>query len=290
VWLVAAAAFVLAWSAWGEIAYSRATHKWMDQVAASVPRPLDWVDRSVPRGADVTYFGQAIGDPSDILELEFWNRSIKHVWSTDGTAPGPGPTVTPSVVSADGRLEPAKDVRYMVVDGGISPVGNVIARTIHFGDGQSPKPWTLLRVAQPLRLRQNVDGVAGNGWGRPVTAFNVYSIPNDAPSKLRINVSRHGFDPHIPATVRVRVGKLDRGVFPVGHDGTLIALPTMGKVLFTRTLHVPHTLDHVFEFRAPKPPFRVETSITPIAQHDLNGVGSRERNLGAYIDYLVSPS
>ena len=288
--LVGAAAFVLAWSAWGEIAYSRASHQWMNQVAASVPRPLDWVDRAVPHGEDVTYFGQAIGDPSDVLELEFWNRSIKHVWSMDGTAPGPGPTVTPSVVSPDGRLAPAKDVRYMVVDGGISPVGRVIARKIHFGDGQSPKPWTLLRVAQPLRLRQTVDGVAGNGWGGPVTAFNVYSIPNHAPSKLRINVSRHGLDPHIPATVRVRVGKLDRGVFPAGPDGRLVALPTMGKVLFTRTLHVPQNLDHVFTFRAPKPPFRVETSITPVAQHDLNGTGSRERNLGAYTDYLVSSS
>lgn len=289
VWLAVAAAFVLAWSAWGEIAYSRASHRWMDQVVASVPRPLDWVDSAVPGGADVTYFGQSIGDPSDILELEFWNRSIKQVWSMDGTAPGPGPTVRPSVVSPDGRLEPGKDVRYMVVDGGVSPVGQVLARKIHFGDGQSPKPWTLLRVAQPLRLRQTVDGVAGNGWGGPLTAFNVYSIPKNAPSKLRINVSRRGFDPHIPATVRVRVGKLERAAFPAGPDGTSVTLPVMGKVLFTRRLQVPHNLDHVFVFGAPKPPFRVETSITPIAQHDLNGTGSRERNLGAYIDYLVFP-
>jgi hypothetical protein len=48
----------------------------------------------------------------------------------------------------------------------------------------------------------------GNGWGRPTTALNEFSIPNDEPSMLRIDVSRHGLDPKLPATVRIRVGKL----------------------------------------------------------------------------------
>jgi hypothetical protein len=63
----------------------------------------------------------------------------------------------------------------------------------------------------------------------------------------------------------------------------------MGKVLFTRTLHVRHNLDHSFVFPAPRPPFRVETSVTPIAPHDFQRTGSRARTLGAYVDYLVYP-
>ena len=30
--------------------------------------------------------GQQIEDPSGIWQLEFWNRSLKHIWSLDGTA------------------------------------------------------------------------------------------------------------------------------------------------------------------------------------------------------------
>jgi hypothetical protein len=260
----------------------------MDQVVASVPQPLDWVDRAVPQGADVTYIGQSIGDPSDILELEFWNRSVKHVWSTDGTAPGPGPTGIPSV-TRDGRLQPSKDVRYVVADAGVSPVGQVIARKVHFGDGQAPKRWTLLRVTQPLRLRQSIEGLMGNGWSGPTTALNEFSIPGNEPSELRIDVSRHGLDPKLPATVRVQVGKLELGVVERGPRLRSVTTPAMGKVLFTRTLHVRHNLDHSFVFPAPRPPFRVETSVTPIAPHDFQRTGSRARTLGAYVDYLVYP-
>ena len=63
----------------------------------------------------------------------------------------------------------------------------------------------------------------------------------------------------------------------------------MGRVLLTRTLHVRHNLDHSFVFKAPRPPFRVETSVTPIAPHDIQPVGSRSRTLGAYVGYLVYP-
>jgi hypothetical protein len=285
----AVAVFVLTWSAYGEATYSRASHAWMRSLVANLPQPLDWVDRAVPHGTQVYYLGQSITDPSDLLELEFWNRSLMHVWSTDGTAPGPGPTVTPSVVSRDGRLQPGKDVRYLIADSGISPVGRVIARKIHLGGGLAPKPWTLVQVAQPLRLRQSVEGLYGNGWGAPRTALNTYSIPNDEPSVLRIDVSRHGLDPQRPATVRVRVGKLTLGVADRRSGNERVVKAVMGKVLFTRTLHVQHNLDHVFVFKAPQPPFRVETSVTPLAPHDIDPTGSRARTLGAYISYLVFP-
>ena len=38
----------------------------------------------------------------------------------------------------------------------------------------------------------------------------------------------------------------------------------MGKVFVTKRLHVARNLDHVFEFKAPSVPFRVETSVTPL--------------------------
>jgi hypothetical protein len=287
-WLAGAALVVLAWSAYSEITYSRASQQWMRSLLANMPQQLDWVDRAVPHGAQVYYLGQSISDPSSILELEFWNRSLKHVWSTDGTAPGPGPTVIPHF-SRDGRLHPGKNVRYVVVDPDLSPVGQVIARKTHIAGAQGPKPWTLMQVTQPFRLRQSVEGLLGYGWGGSTTAFNGFSTPGDVPSTLRIDVSRHGLDPRLSATVRVRVGTLKLAVIDKGPRLQPVTTPVMGRVLFTRTLHVPNNLDHSFVFPAPKAPFRVETSVTPFAPHDFQPTGSRVRTLGAYIDYLVYP-
>ena len=87
-----------------------------------MPRPLDWVDRSVPSGGGSTTSARAsttrrhratrVLEPRGATRLEL-----------DGTAPGPGPTVVPEVVTPDGRLEPSQGVQYMVADAGVSPVG-----------------------------------------------------------------------------------------------------------------------------------------------------------------------
>ncbi len=110
-----------------------------------MPRPLDWVDRAVPKGTQVTYLGQGIDDPGDILQLEFWNRTVQHVWSIDGTAPGPGPAVVPE--RRRYRWTPRAQRRackYMVADAGVSPVGHVIARKLHYG-GRGARQWRLVR-------------------------------------------------------------------------------------------------------------------------------------------------
>jgi hypothetical protein len=272
-----AAGFVLAWNAYGEISFARATHRYVDSNLSTLPRPLDWVDRAVPDGTQVVYVGQSIDDTGEVLQLEFWNRTVQHVWSTDGTAPGPGPTVVPNVVAPDGRLEPAAGVEYMVADSGISPVGRVVARKIHRG-GRGARSWTLVRVTPPLRVRQTVEGVYSDGWGKPNTALNQYSIPNGAPSLVRVHVSRTQAARLYPATVRVTVGTL------AVSDGR----PVIGAVLFTRELHVPNHLDHTFVFDAPPAPFRVETSVTPFPHEHDPRIGD-PRDLGANVDYSVTP-
>jgi hypothetical protein len=282
--LALAASFVLAWNAYGEITFARASHAYGNQIVEKMPRPLNWIDRTVPGGAQVYYLGQSVTDSNDILQLEFWNRSLQHVWSTDGSAPGPGPIVTPDLVSRDGRLSPGEGVRYMVSDNGISLVGDVLDTKIHYGGG-APSPWTLYRVEPPLRVRQTVEGIYSDGWGRPQTALNQYSTANDQPSSLSIGVMRAGGGKTLPARVRVRVGRLALAALPDGSRRQ----PVMGQVLFTRTLHVRRDLDHVFVFRAPKPPFRVETDVTGFTPHDVDPAAGDRRELGAQIYYSITP-
>ena len=275
----AAAVFVLAWNFYGEVSFARSAHKEADRNLRTMPRPLDWVDRSVPGGTQVYYLGQGIDDTGDIVQLEFWNRTVQHVWSFDGTAPGPGPTVVPEVVTPDGRLEPSQGVQYMVADSGVSPVGHVIARKLHHG-GRGTRLWRLVRIAPPLRVSQTVEGIYPDGWGKPNTALNQYSVPGNGRSIVKVHVSRTDAAARYPAKVVVSVGKL----VLTGDPGA--RRPALAVVQFTRTWRVRNNLNHTFVFQAPPPPFRVQTSVTPFPHSRDPRIGD-PRDLGANITYTV---
>ena len=81
-------------------------------------------------------------DPNSLWLLEFWNRSIRRVWSLDGTAPGPGPTLTPNLAAADGKLFPDPPVDYVVADQGINLVGRVVGT---YGR------WRVYHIEHPLQ-------------------------------------------------------------------------------------------------------------------------------------------
>jgi hypothetical protein len=283
-----AAAFVLSWTAYGEVVAARSSHDTADSVIENMPRPLNWIDRTVPHGAKVTYLGQSVNssDPNGVLQLEFWNRTLSHVWSTDQTVPGPGPNIAVEVVNKDGVLRPGAGVKYVVADYGVSPVGRVLAQKFHVGGG-AQLPWTLYRVFPPLRLRTSVEGIYTDGWTKPFSAFNQYSIPNGEPSYLVVHVSRAGGGKTVPATVDVKVGSLR---VAIGREDVGGLQPFVDKLLQERKLHVRRNLDATFIFDAPKPPFRVETSVSPFTPFEVDPVHSSDRRvLGAQVDYRVIP-
>jgi hypothetical protein len=166
----------------------------------------------------------------------------------------------------------------MVADSGVTPVGSVLARKVHRG-GRGTRTWTLLRVTPPLRLRQSIQGVYPDGWGKPQTALNQFSVPNGAPSVVKVHVFRTGAARRYPATVRVTVGKLALA----GNQ------PVLGPVVATRTIRVPDSLDHEFVLDAPPAPFRVETSVTPFPHERDPRIGD-PRDLGANVEYSVTPA
>ncbi|MDX6477330.1 MAG: hypothetical protein QOH95_2841, partial [Gaiellaceae bacterium] len=72
------------WGLAGEVTSARGSQAGATQLAANLPQPLDWVDR-LSHGKGVTYLGQQIGSDVGLELTEFWNRSIKHIWTLDGT-------------------------------------------------------------------------------------------------------------------------------------------------------------------------------------------------------------
>jgi hypothetical protein len=195
--------------------------------------------------------------------------------------------VTPNLVAPDGRLDPAASVGYMVADFGVSPVGDLVATTTHWAG--RPIPWRLYRLSAPLRLRQSLEGVYWDAWGQPVTALNQFSLPDGRPREISVRVTRENGGRPLPATVTVRVGTIGLGRTVV--HGQVVTTPALGTVLETRTVHVQRDLEHTFHFKAPKPPFRVETSVSPLPEAPASefAPGVRRRTIAAQVYYSVIP-
>ena len=181
-------------------------------------KPLDWVDRATGR-APTTFIGQNIssGDALGIDMLEFWNRSLKNIWSLDGSAPGPGGTLTPDLANRDGKLTSDPGFDYALTTNDVDLVGPVVAR----------RPGLTLRriVHHPWALRQSVYGVSNDGWisapeatGAATGRF-AYFGPERTPGTLTVVVGRKGFcsstAPRTHVVVRVGPVALDQQRAPV---------------------------------------------------------------------------
>jgi hypothetical protein len=161
-----------------------------------LPKPLNWIDLRTG-GAGVTYLGQQIGVDQGLWLTEFWNRSIKHVWTLDGSAPGPGGTLTPDLSSPDGTLRPDPGLDYVLTDNGVRMVGRMI---------EQQGSLSLIRITHPWRLRETYYGRSSDGWiGNDGTY--VYFGPA-VPGRLNVAVDRSGFCPASapPTAVTVRIG------------------------------------------------------------------------------------
>ncbi len=123
--------------------------------------PMNWVDE-LDGGQPATYLGQGEPQtPNGVWLLEFWNTSLKNIWTLDGTAPGPGGTTTPDLVRADGTLTSDPGLPYVLEDNGVQLIGKVV-KTV------PGSQLALVRLAgHPWRLKQTVYNVSDDGWITP---------------------------------------------------------------------------------------------------------------------------
>jgi hypothetical protein len=287
---VAAAAAVLAlgWNITAEVSSASASNTFSNEFTANIDPPLNWLDQAAVHG-HVLYLGQSIVDPNGLWILRFWNHSITHVWSLDGTAPAP--TLSPDLAQADGRLFPnPTDVRYVLAEPGVDVVGKVVTQHWHIDAGKR-KLWTLVEFARPLRLAHSVLGLQPDSWivapdaKQPAfSAYNQFATKGGRAGKVLVDISRVGWGGQgaadIPGHVTIRVGTLVR------RDKQ----PGLGRITATRTWTVHARELKRFAIPTPKPPFRVEVTISPtfvIAQLDTRS--SDRRHLGAQVGYAFSP-
>ena len=268
---VAAACGVSAWALTTEIYAARGLNLFAERLHQSTPKPVDWIDRAT--GDEPTLFlGQQLGkDTNPIWLLEFWNHSIDKIWSLDGTAPLP--TLSPNLGAPDGRLDPDPDVNWVVVGNGVEVVGEQV--------GEPRNGMTLLKAAQPVRLRSAQNGVFPDSWTGAHASFSQYA-PEEGTTRgfAKIALSRQGAcGGEIPtAEVTVRIG-------PVAVVDKQPGFERVDEV-FHRKLE-PCGLTQIVT-RATVP-YHVEVDVSPTFVPDQVSGGGDVRELGAQVGFDFIP-
>ena len=269
-----AAVAVFAWSLTAEVYAAEGERRLARQIADNLPAPYDWVDRATGGGSVVILGQQMTDDPTGVYLTEFFNRSVKKVWSTDGTAPGPGAILTPDLASADGTLTPSPGTEYALTLNGVELQAPVVKRL---------GPYVLYDIdREPLKLASGVNGIDRDGW--------IADTDGTASQRRRTTVSTSrvtDLDSH-RSTSRGSPGA--RADAPAQGDGSHRAdRDRCRRPAGDRQGHTGADEDgdtvHATGFsarRAERVPWRIEVEITPtFSPHDLDPNHSDRRQLGA---------
>jgi hypothetical protein len=286
--LVAAssAAVAVAWGLTTQVYAAESERSLSDQAARNLAKPFDWVDEATGE-RPVVVIGQQITDPTGIWLTEFFNRSIRKVWSLDGSALKAGaPVLTPDLADPDGTLTPSPGTEYALALNGVELDAPVVAkrgleRLHRIGGG-------------PLRLRAALTGVESDGWmTSPRTsdetvaraAYTRYDVEGDGPGFALVKLSRVEWCPspskRTPGRATVRIGPV-----AVGPDKQ----PAIGRVTAERTAIVRDCRVTGFLLPAPDEPWRVEIELEPtFVPREIDPSVSDSRKLGAVVSAEFRP-
>ena len=269
------AVLVLGWNLTTEIYAASGEHDFSKRLAQNTVVPPDWVDRAT-HGGTVTALGQQVTDPTGIWLTEFWNRSLEQSWSTDGSAVGPGPTLTPDLARRDGTLAPSPETEYVLAYNGVALQAPVAVRhgaTILYRTGR-----------RPLKLAFSQAGVFEDGWMSHNSSYNRFTARADGPGQARIDLSRTAFctNAPIPGGVIVRIGPL-----VIGPDRQ----PHIGRVTAQRLVRVRPCDEQAQTVLLPAPrrPWRVEVVSDTFVPAEVDPSRSDRRRLGVQIAFGFQP-
>ena len=268
-------ALVVGWNVTAEIYAAEGHNDFAKRLYENAPQPVNWLDRATG-GEPALFLGAAVDDANGIHLLEFWNRSLKQVWSIDGPAPGPGPTLSPDLALPDGTLTPDPGYRWVVAENDADVVGTRV--------GEPHGSLQLYRLDGPLRLTSGRTGVKGDGWMGSTAAFNQYATTANPRGYAKVILSRvASCGPDKPGNVIVRVGTVIVGPKKQPAIGRVLqeirAVLHQCKVLGPPELLIPATV-----------PFRVEVTIEPtFSPHELDPASSDTRELGAKPEFGYVP-
>lgn len=276
--LLLAAATSVTWMLTAEIASSNGSATASRQYLQGVPTPPDWIDVAT-RGGGTTFLGEHVtgGQTLRVNLLEFWNRSVKHIWTLDGTSPPPGHGLTPDLLNRNGELSNDPGLPYVVATTGIDLVGDLVTSAANY---------TVKRVAHPWRFRQAVYGVDDDGWisadsaTTPAEGTFAYFDHAAGPGVVAADIGRAGFCiTSAPNThVLVTVG-------PLGLDQQRAAI--VARRTHVASFLLKNCTVHHVAFTA-TPPVALHVRVWPTVQPSDYG-SPDSRHLGAQVSFSFTP-
>jgi hypothetical protein len=201
------------------------------------------------------------------------------VWSLDGSAPGPGPVLTPNLAAPDGRLTADPGYGFAVADNGVTLAGNTV---------DEKGLLRLVQLEKPLRLKESLRGVFSDGWigstgpqESVLGDYNLFDAPTE-PGTAYVTLSRKAFcGPKAPGRVRIDLGTMGLGPEKNG---------VIERITGSRGWVVDSCTERTFPIRTPGGPFHVSVSITPPFQpYALDPSLSERRYLGAQFGVTFVP-
>ena len=276
------AAIVVAWSLTTQVYAAEGELDLSNRTATNFTKPYDWVDRATG-GKSVVVIGQQISDPTNVWLTEFFNTSIRKMWSLDGSAIHVGaPILTPDLEASDGTLTPSPGTQYALALNGVELRAPVVE---HHGQD------TLYRLdGGPMKLAAAVTGRESDGWvigssDDPVAraSYTRYDVSRDGPGFAIVKLSRLGWCPKPPG----RTGAVVRiGAVGIGPDKQ----PAITRVLETRHVTIKDCTTTPVAFGLPTVPWRVEVAIAPtVIPNEVDPTNSERRRLGATMSIQLEP-
>ncbi len=272
---------VVAWGLTGQVYAAEGERRHSVQVDGNLPQPYDWVEEATG-GESVVVLGQEITDATGIWLTEFFNPSVRKMWSLDGSAQKVGgPILTPDLDAVDGTLTPIPETKYVLAVNGVTLQAPVVAQrenaVLYQIDGG------------PVKLQDALVGRQSDGWmvgtrDEPDVArasYTRYDVSEDEPGLAVVELTRINWcpDPSARTTgrVTVRIGPVG-----IGADNQ----PRIENVTETRRFLVPDCEAQGTTLNPPKVPWRMEITVSPTFNpREIDPIGSSDnRPLGAVIE------
>ena len=260
---------VVGWNLWGQVAAAFASNAFADHAASLLPKPLSWIDETT-RNARSFYVGQSMAGSDQFWALEFWNESLGEIWSTDATAPGPGPVRTPNYLDTSGALDPQLDVDWLVAGPGIDPAGALETQA---------GLWRLYRVPHPIRIADAVGNVSTDASWMSTSAFYYrFTSAGREPGRATVTLSRAAAcGAHPPSRVTIRLSRLW-----IDRDGQ----PSPKRILAVRHVLVRSDPCDTKTIRIPaRAPYRIDVS----AEGTFQPSEFDQRQLSAQVTFGFEP-
>jgi hypothetical protein len=279
-----AAVAVVAWSMTGQVYAAEGERVFSERIDHNLPRPYDWVEEATG-GGSVVVVGQQISDATGIWLTEFFNPSVRKIWSLDGSAQTVGgPILTPDLEAIDGTLTPVPGTEYVLAVNGVALQAPVVAQRENA---------VLYRIdGGPVQLKEALVGRESDGWmvgsnEDPVAraSYTRYHVSDDELGLAVVKLSRLGWCPK-PGLRGTGKATVTIGPVGIGPDNQ----PRIERVTETRRLDVPDCEANGVTLSPPNVPWRMEIAIAPtFSPIEIDPSESDRRRLGAVLEAGFQP-